>query len=218
MKALLVLCLVLQLCAGVSSAAPVPDSLVIVRNAAEAGLVELVKADSTIRLDIRYATVDNFMHQKMYDTARAFLRQPAADALLRVHRALLDKGLGLMIFDGYRPWKVTKKFWDATPPSKRKYVANPSKGSIHNRGCAVDLTLYDRATGLELPMPSAYDDFSNHASPSYPGGTEEERANRAMLRSAMEKEGFEVNSGEWWHFDYKGWNRYDVLDIPFGQL
>ncbi len=181
-------------------------------------LVELVKLDSTIHLDIRYATAHNFMGRPMYREARAFLQRPAAEALLKVQHTLRARGLGLTVFDGYRPWRVSKDFWDATPPAKRKYVADPAKGSIHNRGCAVDLTLYDLKTGQELPMPSPYDDFTVHASPRYAGGTPQERANRDFLRRAMEAEGFTVNSGEWWHFDYRDWHHYGVLDIPFTAL
>src|ERR1700681_2845871 len=106
-------------------------------------LVELVKLDPTIKLDIRYATANNFVGRPVYTEARAFLQRPAAEALLRAHRALSPKGFGLMIFDGYRPWSVTRLFWEVTPPDKRAYVANPQKGSKHNRGCAVDLTLFD---------------------------------------------------------------------------
>jgi D-alanyl-D-alanine dipeptidase len=178
-------------------------------------LVELVKLDSTIRLDLRYASSNNFMGRPMYGSARAFLQRPAADALVRVHRALRHRGLGLTIFDAYRPWRVTKQFWDETPAAKRAYVADPRRGSIHNRGCAVDLTLCDQRTGKELPMPSPFDDFSLRASPRYGGGTVQERANREILRRAMEAEGFTVNRGEWWHFDYREWREYGILDIPF---
>jgi D-alanyl-D-alanine dipeptidase len=178
-------------------------------------LVELVKLDSTIRLDLRYASSNNFMGRPMYGSARAFLQRPAADALVRVHRALRHRGLGLTIFDAYRPWRVTKQFWDETPAAKRAYVADPRRGSIHNRGCAVDLTLCDQRTGKELPMPSPFDDFSLRASPRYGGGTIQERANREILRRAMEAEGFTVNRGEWWHFDYREWREYGILDIPF---
>lgn len=190
-----------------------------VRDAAAARtLVELVTMDSTIRLDIRYATANNFMGRPMYVQARAFLQRPAAEALVRVHRALRERGLGVIVFDGYRPWAVTKKFWDETPPVQRKFVADPRKGSKHNRGCAVDLTLFDRTTGREVPMPSGYDDFSDKASSSYAGGTPEQLRMRRVLRTAMEKEGFRVEPGEWWHFDYKDWRNYPILDIPFERI
>ena len=184
----------------------------------EPDLVELAKLDTTIHLDIRYATANNFMRKPMYTEARAFLQRPAAEALLRVMHALRSKGYGLTIFDGYRPWSVSKKFWDGTPPDKRKYVANPRKGSIHNRGCAVDLTLYDLKSGQEVSMPSPYDDFTHRASPVYRGGTAVERAHRELLRKAMQAEGFKVNSGEWWHFDYKDWSAYGILNIPFEDI
>lgn len=181
-------------------------------------LVELMRLDSTIRLDIRYATSHNFMKRPMYTQARAFLQRPAANALVRAHQSLRLQGFGLLIFDAYRPWSVTKKFWDETPREKRKYVANPRKGSKHNRGCAVDLSLYDLKTEREVPMPSEYDDFTYRAAANYNGGTKEERKSRALLRLAMEKEGFAVNPDEWWHFDYKDWRKYGVLDVLFEEM
>jgi D-alanyl-D-alanine dipeptidase len=181
-------------------------------------LVEIVSLDSTIRLDIRYATSNNFMGRPMYSQARAFLQREAAEALVRVNRQLHHQGYGLLVFDGYRPWSVTKKFWDETPPAKRKFVANPAQGSRHNRGCAVDLTLYDLRTGKEVVMPSPYDDFTERAAPTYRGGTRQQRRMRDLLRRAMEREGFTVFPGEWWHFDYTNWRQYRVLDTPFEQL
>ncbi len=181
-------------------------------------LVELVKLDSTIRLDIRYATANNFMKRKMYTLARAYLQRPAAEALVRAHGKLKASGYGLLIFDGYRPWSVTKQFWDETPPAKRDFVADPQKGSKHNRGCAVDLSLFDLKTGKEVRMPSAYDEFSKRASPGYKGGTVKERKGRDLLRSVMESEGFTVDSGEWWHFDFRDWREYRVMNVPFEKL
>lgn len=181
-------------------------------------LVEVVKLDRTIRLDIRYATESNFAGRKVYHQARAFLQRPAAEALVRVHRKLGERGLGLLVFDGYRPWSVTKIFWDLTPPDKRRFVADPRSGSKHNRGCAVDLTLFDRRTGRPLAMPSEYDEFSERAYQDYAGGTQEQRRNRALLRSAMEAEGFVSVPHEWWHFDYKDWRRYRIENIPFESI
>lgn len=181
-------------------------------------LVELTSLDSTLRLDIRYATAKNFVHRPMYAQARAFLQRPAAEALVRVHDALRRQGYGLLIFDGYRPWSVTRKFWEATPVQKRKFVANPRKGSKHNRGCAVDLSLYDIASGKEIEMPSTYDEFTPRAAEAYTGGTVEQRTMRDLLRAAMEAEGFAANSDEWWHFDYKDWRSYRILDIPFAKI
>ena len=184
----------------------------------EAELVELVALDPTIRLDVRYATSNNFVGRPVYDEPRAFLQRPAAEALVRAHRALASQGYGLLIFDGYRPWRVTKLFWDVTPESQREFVADPREGSKHNRGCAVDLSLYDLATRAEVAMPSGYDDFTEKASPDYAGGTLEQRRARDVLRAAMEKEGFTVESNEWWHFNYRDWKSYPILDVPFAEI
>lgn len=181
----------------------------------EPDLVELVRLDSTIHLDIRYATSNNIVGRPVYREARAFLQRPAALALLRAHHALKTKGYGLLTFDGYRPWSVTKLFWDVTPPEKHAFVANPAEGSRHNRGCAVDLSLYDIGTGREVEMPGAYDEMSERSATDYAGGTGPQRARRDLLRRAMEKEGFAVHPREWWHFDYKDWRRYPILNIPF---
>lgn len=181
-------------------------------------LVELIKLDKTIKLDIRYATTNNFLGSRMYTQARAFLQRPAAEALLRAHRKLGEQGLGLWIFDGYRPWYITKIFRDATPADKHSFVADPAKGSKHNRGCAVDLTVYDRKSGQPIPMPSGYDEFSSRAHPDFTGGTATERANRDLLRRTMEAEGFTVDAGEWWHYDYKDWRRYRIGNIPFEKI
>lgn len=182
-----------------------------------ADLVEIVKLDPAIHLDVRYATPDNFTGRPVYREARAYLQRPAAEALVRVNRALAPLGYGLLVFDGYRPWSVTKLFWDVTPQDKRDrgFVADPAKGSKHNRGAAVDLSLYELATGREVGMPSPYDEFSDRAAPDYAGGTPDEREHRDLLRAEMEKEGFEVDPGEWWHFNYQGWESYPILDIPF---
>ena len=187
-------------------------------NKREADLVELIKLDKTIKLDIRYARADNFVGKAVYTEARAFLQKPAAEALLRVHKKLKKQNLGLVIFDGYRPWSVTKIFWEVTPEDKRKFVANPKTGSKHNRGCAVDLSIYDRKTGKLVEMPSDFDEFTERASPDYTGGTEKERANRDLLRRLMEAEGFTVNANEWWHFDYQNWQDYAIYDIAFSEI
>lgn len=183
-----------------------------------AQLVEVVRLDASVHLDIRYATAKNFTGRAMYADARAFLQRPAAEALVRAHRSLKAQGYGLLIYDGYRPWSVTRAFWDVTPPDKHKFVADPQKGSRHNRGCAVDVGLYDLKTGKEVPMPSPFDEFSDRAAAAYPGGTSEQRRTRGLLRAALEKEGFAVNPDEWWHFDYRDWTAYRVLDLPFSDL
>ena len=181
-------------------------------------LVELTTLDPTIKLDVRYATTNNFLSTPVYTQARAFLQRPAAEALVRANHEHKAQGYGLIIHDGYRPWYVTKIFWDATPDDKKIFVANPKEGSKHNRGCAVDLSLYDLKTGAEVAMPSGYDEMSDRAYADYPGGTTDERARRAILRQAMEKQGFQVIPKEWWHFDYKDWKQYPILNVKFEDL
>jgi D-alanyl-D-alanine dipeptidase len=188
------------------------------KNKREADLIELIKLDKTIKLDVRYARTDNFVGRVVYPEARAFLQKPAAEAVVRVHKKLKKLGLGLMIFDGYRPWTITKLFWEVTPEDKRKFVANPKTGSRHNRGCAVDLSIYDLKTGKLIDMPSDFDEFSERASPDYRGGSETETKNRDLLRKMMEDEGFTVNQNEWWHFDYKDWKDYAIYDIAFSTI
>jgi CubicO group peptidase (beta-lactamase class C family)/D-alanyl-D-alanine dipeptidase len=181
-------------------------------------LVDLTTLDPTIKLDIRYASDNNFLSTPFYRSARAFLQRPAAEALLRAHQKLKEQGYGLLIHDGYRPWSVTKMFWDATPDAQRIFVADPSQGSRHNRGCAVDLTLYDLATGKPVEMTGGYDEMSDRSYPGYMGGTSLQRWHRELLRRAMEDEGFTVYEAEWWHFDYKDWRKYPILNVPFEQL
>lgn len=181
-------------------------------------LVELTRLDKTIRLDVRYATSNNFLGRPVYKQARAFLQRPAAEALVRVNRALRKKGYGLVIHDGYRPWSVTKIFWDATPENKREFVADPAKGSRHNRGCAVDLSMFELKTGKIVSMPSAYDEMTERSHINYAGGTEAERRVRDILRQAMETEGFVVYDPEWWHYDYKDWQQYPILNISFSEI
>lgn len=184
----------------------------------DADLVELVALDSTIHLDVRYATKDNFMGEVFYSQPRAFLQRPAAEALVRAHRWLGERGYGLLVHDGYRPWYVTRMFWDATPEHLREFVANPERGSRHNRGCAVDLTLYELSTGRAVEMPSGFDEFSPRAYADYPGGTSRRRWYRSLLRQAMEAQGFTANPSEWWHFDFGEWRRYRLGNQRFEEL
>ena len=181
-------------------------------------LVELTTLDAAIRLDIRYATTNDFLGTPVYTQARAFLQRPAAEALVRALAKLQPLGYGLLIHDAYRPWYVTKIFWDATPPEGKIFVADPAEGSRHNRGCAVDLTLYDLLTGKPIEMPGTYDEMSPRSFPDYPGGTSLERWHRDLLRRAMESAGFTVYEHEWWHFDYKDWREYPILNIKFEEL
>ncbi len=181
-------------------------------------LVELTRLDPSIKLDIHYASSNNFLGVPLYEEARAFMERPAAEAVARVNRKLHEQGLGLLVFDAYRPWYVTKIFWDATPVKDHEYVADPASGSRHNRGCAVDLTIYDLKTNQPLSMPSGYDEMSERAHPNYAGGTAEERAHREVLRKAMEAEGFTVYEFEWWHFDYKDWKEYPIVNVRFADI
>ncbi|HEX6045652.1 MAG TPA: M15 family metallopeptidase [Pyrinomonadaceae bacterium] len=184
----------------------------------EPELRELVKLEPTIKLDIRYATRNNFLGRPVYKEARAFLQKPAAEALVRVHQHLRQQGYGIVVFDGYRPWSVTKIFWDVTPPDKKIFVADPSQGSRHNRGCAVDLSMYELSTGKIVQMPSEYDEMTERAHINYACATPETKRLRDMLRSAMESEGFAVYEPEWWHYDYKDWKEYPILNVPFSKV
>jgi zinc D-Ala-D-Ala dipeptidase len=184
----------------------------------KADLVELVQLDPTIKLDIRYATTNNFTGKRVYPEARAFLQRPAALALVEAHRELSRQGYGLLIHDGYRPWAITKLFWEVTPPALHEFVADPATGSKHNRGCAVDLTLYDRNTGKAVEMPSGYDEMTPRAYPDYDGGSADARARRDLLRTVMERHDFTVEPNEWWHFNYKDWREYPILDIAFAEI
>jgi D-alanyl-D-alanine dipeptidase len=181
-------------------------------------LVELTSLDPTIKLEIRYATSNNLFGTPFYSQARAFLQRPAAEALVRANASLKPLGYGLLVHDGYRPWYVTKMFWDATPPEKHVFVANPAEGSRHNRGAAVDLTLYDLKTGAPVEMVSTYDETTDRAYPNYPGGTSRQRWHRALLRRAMEAQGFTVYDAEWWHFDYRDWQRYPIGNTVFEDI
>ncbi len=190
-----------------------------------ASLVELIKISPHIRLDIRYATKKNFTGNVVYPSARCYLQKEVAVALDAVQREMEAVGLGLKIFDGYRPLSVQKIFWDVVsdrfpdPIERQKYVANPAAGSKHNRGTAVDLTLIDLKTGKELEMPSGYDDFSALAHRIY-GKMLSKRARRncKLLELVMEKHGFIGIPSEWWHFDFKAWEKYPVADVSFDEL
>jgi D-alanyl-D-alanine dipeptidase len=184
----------------------------------EPELVELVKLDSTIKLDIRYASTNNFMRTPFYEQARAFLQRPVAEALVRVNRKLAPMGYGLVVHDAYRPWYVTKMFWDATPADKKGYVADPKQGSHHNRGCAVDLSLYALKDGNEIQMPSDYDEMSVRAHRNYRGGTPEQRRLRDLLRREMQAEGFRSFKYEWWHFDYRDCAKYPIMNVPLEEI
>lgn len=179
-------------------------------------LINLQQYIPGIVLDIRYATTNNFTKEKIYRLERAYARKPVAQALKKAQDELQTKGLGIKIFDGYRPYKATVRFYEVYRDTT--YVASPYRGSRHNRGCALDITLIDLKTGKELPMPTEYDSFRKEAWPSTPVKDPVVRKNRETLIAVMEKNGFKVNSSEWWHFDFKGWKNYEVLDIDFEEL
>jgi D-alanyl-D-alanine dipeptidase len=181
-------------------------------------LVELTKLDRMIKLDIRYATTNNLFGAVFYSEPRAFMQRPAAEALVRINAKLRLMGYGLLVYDAYRPWFVTKVFWDATPPQKRLFVADPSKGSRHNRGAAVDLTLYNLKTRKPVEMVGTYDETTDRSDPNYPGGTSLQRWHRDLLRKEMESEGFTVFEAEWWHFDYKDWQWYPIGNVELDMI
>lgn len=203
-----------QLRAGALAATPPPEP----GKYRKAELVELTTLDPTIKRDIRYATTNNFTGAVFYKQPKAFMQKPAGKAVARANQSLKPRGLGLLIHDAYRPWHVTKMFWDATPDHLKDFVANPANGSRHNRGCAVDLTLYDLATGQPIQMVAGYDEFSPRSFPLYPGGTSRQRWYRELLRRTMEAHGFTVYEYEWWHFDYKDWKQYRIGNATFEEL
>lgn len=182
-------------------------------NPAKHDLVDVTKLDFTIRLDIRYATPNNFTKKTVYPVAKCLLRKQVAEALTRVESALRLQDISLKVFDCYRPLSVQQTFWDLVPDER--YVADPKKGSRHNRGAAVDLTLVEARSGKALEMPTEYDDFSAKAHRNSKRMSKTARRNMKILEKAMVREGFIPFETEWWHFDYQGWEKYDLLDIPF---
>lgn len=181
-------------------------------------LVDLATLDSTMRFDIRYATDRNFMGTALYQSARAFMQMPVAVALLGASAELFEEGRGMIVYDAYRPWFVTRMFWDGTPDSLKHFVAPPQTGSRHNRGSAVDLGLYDLSSGEILQMPSGYDEFTERAYADYTGGSEEARINRDLLRAVMERHGFTVYPYEWWHFDHEDSLKYPIMNLRFEEI
>ncbi len=175
-------------------------------------LVDLARFDPRLRLEIRYATSANFMGRVLYPVARAVAQRPVAEALSRVQTRAEAAGYGLLIFDAYRPWRITKDMWDETPPEKREFVADPAAGSRHNRGCSIDLTLH--RNGTEVAMPSPYDDFTPAAYRSFTAAPAEALALSRMLEGWMVAEGFIGLANEWWHYDWAKWRSYPIMDVP----
>ncbi len=178
-------------------------------------MVDIHQMNPSIILDIRYATPNNFLHRAVYKQARCFLVKEAAERLNAVQKELQSIGLGLKVFDGYRPLSVQKEMWAIMPDPG--YVANPKHGSRHNRGSAVDLTLVD-STGKELEMPTPFDSFSQRAHQNYMKLPAKVRQNRWILRTVMEKHGFVPIRTEWWHYNLKNWRKYPIMDISFEEL
>lgn len=179
-------------------------------------LVDLEKFIPGIVLDIRYATTNNFTGEKIYNLAKAYARKPVAEAVKRAQAELGKQGLGIKVFDAYRPYSATVKFYEVYKDTT--YVASPYRGSRHNRGCAIDMTIINLKTGEELQMPTGYDSFKKEAWPSTPVSDPVIRKNRQLIIDTMQKEGFKVNGSEWWHFDFIGWKNYEVMDIDFEKL
>jgi zinc D-Ala-D-Ala dipeptidase len=181
----------------------------------DARLIDIRTVNPKIVLDIRYATTNNFLKKKLYSAARCVLRGAAVKRLSQVQDDLEKKGLGLKVYDCYRPLSVQKQMWAVKPDSR--YVANPAQGSRHNRGAAVDITLVD-SNGKELEMPTGFDDFTERASRRYSGASAQAKKNRQLLEDAMKKYGFIPLATEWWHFDAPGWEKFAVLDVSFGEI
>lgn len=179
-------------------------------------LVDLEKFIPGIVLDIRYATSNNFTGEQIYQLPKAYARKPVAEALLKIQEELKEQNLGLKIYDAYRPYAATVKFYEVYGDTT--YVASPYKGSRHNRGCAVDITLIDLASHKELKMPTPYDSFEEMAHADYPLEDEEALKNRELLKAMMHKHGFKVYDSEWWHYDFTGWEAFELLDIEFAEL
>ncbi len=175
-------------------------------------LVDLARFDPRLRFDIRYATPANFMGRVLYPLARAVAQRPVAVALSNVQSRAEAAGYGLLIFDAYRPWRITRAMWDATPPDKREFVADPRTGSRHNRGASIDLSLH--RGGIEVTMPSPYDDFTPAAYRSNTAAPAQALAASRMLEEWMAAEGFIPLANEWWHYDWAEWRRYPIMDVP----
>lgn len=179
-------------------------------------LVDLEKFIPELQLDIRYATTENFTGRKVYTIPKAWARLPLAEALRKVVHHLEKQGLGLKVFDAYRPYAATLLFWEIVKDTL--FVADPAKGSRHNRGCSVDVSLIDLKTGKEVEMPTGYDDFTIYASVADKPDSKRAADNRETLIRAMEQYGFRVMPSEWWHYDYENWQRYPLMDISLETL
>jgi D-alanyl-D-alanine dipeptidase len=180
-------------------------------------MTDLKRTLPGLRTDLRYATTNNFMHRRLYPRIKTtWLRKPAADSLAMVQKDLEEKGLGLKVFDAYRPYSVTEKMWE--PIRDERYVADPKKGSGHNRGVAVDLTIIDLGTKKELDMGTGFDNFSDTAHHSFLQLPQKVLQNRVLLKTVMEKHGFKALESEWWHYSLYNASDFELLDLSFSAL
>lgn len=179
-------------------------------------LVDVTSYIPSIKTDIIYATDRNFTGTPIYKAAKCFLLKEVADSLAEVQKKLHEKGLGLLVWDAYRPLPAQQRLWDVCPDPR--YVSPPDKGGKHTRGTTVDLTIITLADGKPLEMPTGFDDLSPKARYDYPDVSAEAKKNRALLREIMEQHNFKVIINEWWHFDYIGWQDYPVLNVDFDKL
>lgn len=184
----------------------------------EAELIDVGKTYPDIKISMIYATENNFLSRPLYPLDRAFLHRAAADALQRVNRKLAAYGYGIVVWDAYRPWYLTKTVYDTLPENQKTLLESPDGGSPHNRGLSVDVTLYDVQTGKEVVMISRFDEASLRSNSLFQGGSELDRWRRDLLRLLMEGEGFSSVAHEWWHFDYKGFKDYKLLNTTFDSL
>lgn len=179
-------------------------------------LVEIKRYIPNVVLDIRYATNNNFLKKVFYQDAKAFARLPVVYALQQVQAELNTQGLGIKIYDGYRPYAITVQFYESFPDST--YVASPWTGSKHNRGCALDMTIVNVKTGKEIKMPTPYDTAKETSWADAPVKNKKTLRNRELLKSVMTKHGFTVEPSEWWHYNFVGWQAYELMDISFDTL
>jgi len=179
-------------------------------------MIDLKEAIPNLKLDVRYATSNNFTNKVIYDTVRVFLVEEAVKALKSVANDLEKDSIGIIVYDAYRPLSVQRKLWEMYP--NPDFVADPKTGSRHNRGAAIDMSLYDLKSGKSLEMPTEYDNFTEKASHSFADLSEDILQNRLYLKTKMEKYGFVSLNSEWWHYDYHDWKSYPVLDYDFYQI
>lgn len=185
-------------------------------------LTDLRERSATLRVplqfDIPYAREDNFLKKKVYPAEHAFLQAEVTEDLIKAHLYLVERGYGLLIFDGYRPWRVTQLFWNSSNEHDRQFLADPKTGSSHNRGCAVDLSLYDLKNELPVQMPSAFDEMNEKSYIDYQGGDARSRELRDLLKTAMERSGFTGIKNEWWHFNHHSSSKFPILDFTFEEI